>query len=238
MPADGGAELHDHHRNVSGGGARAAVFGVSDGLVSNVSLILGFAGAGAAQGIVRLAGLAGLVSGAFSMASGEYVSVKAHVELLEHELDIERAELERRPDLEQRELARIYEQRGVDPDVAHDVAGQLMRDPEMALEAHAREELGVDPSALGSPWQAALSSFFAFALGALVPLLPWFVSRGNGAMLASVVLGVLAAVSVGGLLAFFTERPWPRIVIRQVGIAALAATVTFAVGKAIGYGVG
>ena len=125
------------------------------------------------------------------MASGEYVSVKAHVELLEHELDIERGELARRPDLERRELARIYEQRGVDAKVAAEVATQLMRDPELALETHAREELGVDPSALGSPWLAASSSFFAFALGALVPLLPWFFGRGTAATVASVVLAAV-----------------------------------------------
>lgn len=212
------------------------MFGVSDGLVSNVSLILGVAGAGVAPGIVRLAGLAGLISGAFSMASGEYVSVRAQVELLEHELDLERTELEHRPELERRELAKIYERRGVDPSVAHDVAGQLMRDPEMALQAHAREELGVDPASLGRPAQAALSSFVAFGLGAFVPLLPWFFAAGRGAVIASMALAALAATGVGVALASFTGRPWPRTVSRQLGFAVLAAAVTYGVGRLVGVG--
>ncbi len=222
---------------MSGGGARAAVFGMSDGLVSNVSLILGFAGAGAAPGVVRLAGLAGLVSGAFSMASGEYGSVKAHVELLEHELDVERSELAHRPEQERRELSHIYQSRGVDRALADEVAGQLMRDPETALAAHAREELGVDPSALGSPWLAAVSSFFSFALGAMVPLVPWFIGRGRAATIASVVLAGGAAIAVGALLAYFTKRPWPRIVLRQFALAAAPAAVTFGIGSLIGIGI-
>ena len=231
--------LHDdHHRDVSGGAARAAVFGVSDGLVSNVSLILGVAGASPASGIVRLAGLAGLVAGAFSMAAGEYVSVKAQVELLERELDMERHEILHRPELERRELARIYERRGVDPEVAHDVAGQMMRDPEMALQTHAREELGIDPSALGEPVQAAMSSFASFAIGALVPLLPWFFAEGTVAVLASVFLGAAAAVIVGLALAAFTARPRLRTALRQLGLAALAAGVTFGIGRLVGVGAG
>src|SRR3954452_13895661 len=141
------ASLEHHHRNVKGGAARAAVFGISDGLTTNVSLILGVAGAAATTGasFVRLAGVAGLVAGAFSMAAGEYVSMRAQSELLERELELERREIRRRPENERRELAAIYRSRGVDPSMADEMATELMRDPEMALETHAREELGIDP---------------------------------------------------------------------------------------------
>src|SRR5438067_7026606 len=159
-----------HHRDIDRGTARAAVFGVSDGLVSNVSLILGVAGANPGAGVVRLAGLAGLISGAVSMAAGEYVSMKAQTELYERELALERRELHRNPHVETVELTQIYQSRGVDPDRARELAQEMMRDPELALETHAREELGIDPEALGSPVGAAVSSFVAFSIGALIPL--------------------------------------------------------------------
>ena len=226
-----------HHRDIQGGTARAAVFGVSDGLVSNVSLILGVAGADPGPGVVRLAGLAGLIAGAVSMAAGEYVSMKAQSELLERELDLERVELHRNPHVETVELAQIYQSRGVDPDRARAMAEDLMRDPEMALEAHAREELGIDPSALGSPIGAAVSSFLAFAAGALLPLIPWFLGSGTAAVLASVVLGAIGAVTVGLVLARFTARSYVRSAVRQLAIATVAAGVTYAVGSAVGVGV-
>ena len=226
-----------HHRNIQGGAARAAVFGISDGLVSNVSLILGVAGANPAPGVVRLAGLAGLVGGAFSMAAGEYVSMRAQTELLERELEMERVEIHRSPDAERRELAAIYRSRGVVPDVADELAAQMMRDPELALETHAREELGIDPAELGSPVQAAVSSFLAFAFGALLPLLPWFVTRGTAGTIGSVVIGAVAAVAIGVALAAFTGRSAIRSALRQLAIAAAAAGVTFAVGNAVGVGV-
>src|SRR5688572_7453438 len=138
----GGSE--HHHRNIQGGTARAAVFGVSDGLVSNIALVLGMAGAGPAAGVVRLAGLVGLLGGAFSMAAGEYVSMKAQSELLQRELDIERVEIIHRPESERRELAQIYRGRGVDAEVADRLAAEMMSDPDLALETHAREELGID----------------------------------------------------------------------------------------------
>src|SRR3954453_11749099 len=163
-----------HHREIDRGTARAAVFGVSDGLVSNVSLILGVAGANPGAGVVRLAGLAGLIAGAVSMAAGEYVSMAAQNELLERELDVERRELRRNPNVETVELAQIYQSRGVDPDRARELAEEMMRDPDLARQTHAREELGIDPNQLGSPNRAAVSSFVSFAIGALVPLLPWF----------------------------------------------------------------
>jgi VIT1/CCC1 family predicted Fe2+/Mn2+ transporter len=239
-PKDGGPTsapegTHEHHhRNIQGGAVRAAVFGISDGLVSNVSLILGVAGADPAPGVVRLAGLAGLVGGAFSMAAGEYVSMKAQSELLERELELERIEIRRRPENERRELAAIYRERGVAPDVADELATHMMRDPDLALETHAREELGIDPNELGSPTQASLSSFLAFAFGALLPLLPWFVTKGAAAAVASVVIGALAAVGIGLALAAFTGRSPARSAVRQLAIAGAAAGVTYAVGNVVG----
>jgi VIT1/CCC1 family predicted Fe2+/Mn2+ transporter len=228
------ATVEHHHRDVQGGAARAAVFGVSDGLVSNVSLILGVAGANPAPGIVRLAGLAGLIAGAFSMASGEYVSMKAQTELLERELELEQRELRRHPEAEQRELAAIYRKRGVEAAMADQLAAEMHRDPQMALETHAREELGIDPNQLGAPRQAAGSSFVAFAIGALVPLMPWFFASGNGAVVASIALGAVSALLIGAALARFTGRSVVRSALRQLGIATLAAAVTYAVGRAVG----
>ena len=227
-----------HHRNVQGGAARAAVFGVSDGLVSNVALILGVAAANPAPGVVRLAGLAGLLSGAFSMAAGEWISMTAQSELLERELAMEELELKRHPEAERRELVAIYRSRGIDADAAEHLATEMMRDPEVALETHAREELGIDPSELGSPVAAAASSFLAFAMGALLPLVPWLFGSGGGAMVVSVVVGALAALGVGALLANFTGRSLVRSALRQLLWAAVPASVTYAIGSAVGVGVG
>jgi len=234
-PGAGVAHEH-HHRKIQGGAARAAVFGISDGLVSNVSLILGVAGANPAPGVVRLAGLAGLVGGAFSMAAGEYVSMKAQTELLERELEMERIEITRRPENERLELAAIYRERGVAPHTADELATEMMRDPELALETHAREELGIDPNELGSPVSASLSSFLAFALGAVLPLLPWFFTKGTSATVTSVVVGAVAAVGIGVALSSFTGRSAMWSAARQLAIATLAAGVTFAVGSAVGGG--
>ena len=224
-----------HHRDISGGTARAAVFGVSDGLVSNVSLVLGVAaGSHYAQGPVRLAGLAGLVAGAVSMAIGEYISMTAQAELFERELELERRELHRRPETERRELAHIYRSRGVDPATADQLASEMMRNPDLALETHAREELGIDPNALGAPLGAALSSFVSFALGAFAPLVPWFFGGGRSYVVASVVLGAVAAVLVGAALARFTGRSIIRSASRQLIISAVAASVTYGIGAAVG----
>lgn len=223
-----------HHRNVQSGGARAAVFGISDGLVTNVSLILGVAGANPAPGIVRLTGLAGLVAGAFSMAAGELVSMKAQSELFQRELDVEATSLKRAPETERRELAGIYESRGLDPELAKELASAMMRDPEVALETHAREELGINPRSLGAPWWSAISSFVMFAVGAFLPLLPWLITSGNGAVVASVVVGGVAALVVGGLLGVFTQRSVIRSALRQLAVAAVAAAVTFGIGRAVG----
>lgn len=223
-----------HHRDIQSGGARAAVFGISDGLVTNVSLILGVAGAHPAASVVRLTGLAGLVAGAFSMAAGEFVSMQAQRELLERELEVERQALSRTPGAERRELAAIYERRGLDPDLARELSTEMMRDPEVALETHAREELGIDPTSLGSPLLAAASSFVTFALGALFPLIPWLVSRGNGAIVGSVVIGAVVAIGVGAGLGALTGRSMVRGAARQLAVAAVAAAVTFGVGRAVG----
>ena len=228
---------HDHHRDIAGGAARAAVFGVSDGLTTNVALTLGVAGAHPAASVVRLAGLAGLIGGAFSMAAGEWVSMRAQAELLERELAVERRALAHAPEAESRELSAIYQRRGIDPETATAMAHQVMADPEHALEVHAREELGVDPNRLGSPVAAASSSFVTFALGALVPLLPWlFASNGSrgAAAVVSIILAALGAVGVGLALARFTGRNAIRTAARQVGIIAAAAGVTYAIGAAVG----
>lgn len=229
--------LHEHHhRNVQGGTARAAIFGISDGLVSNVALVLGVAGAHPVASVVRLAGIVGLIGGAFSMAAGEYNSMQAQRELLERELDLERREIHRRPENERRELVAIYRSRGIDRQLAEQLATEMHRDPDLALETHAREELGIDPAELGSPLGAALASFFTFALGALLPLLPWFFGTGTGAIWASVILGLTGSLAVGIGLSAFTGRSWLRTSARQVAFGALAAGVPYLIGNAVGVG--
>lgn len=222
------------HRNVQSGGARAAVFGISDGLVTNVSLILGVAGAHPAGAVVRLTGLAGLVAGAFSMAAGEYVSMQAQRELFQRELEVEARALRQDPAAEHHELATIYEKRGLEPSLAHELADRMMRDPDTALETHAREELGIDPHSLGSPLLAAASSFVMFAIGALLPLIPWLVTQGNGAIVASVIVGAVAALAVGTVLGALTGRSVLKSAVRQLAVAAVAAAVTYGIGHAVG----
>ena len=222
------------HRDVQGGAARAAVFGVSDGIVSNVALILGIAGASTDPAFVRVAGVSGLLAGAVSMAAGEYISLKAQAELVERELEIERTSIAEDLEGETAELAALFVHRGLTAEHAERVAAELMSDPEVALEIHAREELGVDPNQLGSPVSAAVSSFSAFALGAFVPLIPWLLGGGDGAMWASAVLGVTAAAVVGAVLARLTERSVLRTVARQVLVAAGACTATYLIGGMLG----
>ena len=222
------------HRDVQGGAARAAVFGVSDGLVSNVALILGIAGASTDAAFVRVAGVSGLLAGAVSMAAGEYVSLRAQAELVERELEIERISIAENPEAETAELAAIYVERGLDPEQARVVAAEIMSDPDVALDVHAREELGVDPNQLGSPLAAAMASFWAFAIGAFVPLVPWLVGSGTGAVWASAGLGVGAAATVGGLLARLTERSVVRTVVRQILVAGGACLTTYFIGGLLG----
>ena len=224
----------ERHGRWGSGTARAAVFGMSDGLVSNLSLVAGVAGASSARSDVVVGGFAGMVAGAISMAIGEYVSVSANRELLERELEVERREIEHDPAGETRELAGIFVERGLDHDTALAAAEQVMQDPQRALDVHAREELGVDPGELGSPIGAATWSFGAFAIGAVVPLLPWFVGGGTAAILVSLLLGIVAAALLGGGLARLTRRSVSRGVTRQVGLLLVAFVVTNLIGRAVG----
>ncbi|MDG2904565.1 MAG: VIT1/CCC1 transporter family protein [Acidimicrobiales bacterium] len=229
-----GTGMIHRHRDVQGGAARAAVFGISDGLVSNVALILGIAGASTDPTLVRVAGVSGLLAGAISMAAGEYVSLRAQAELVERELDIERRSIAENPEAETAELAAIYRERGLDPDHAKQVAEGLMADPEVALDVHAREELGVNPTQLGNPMVAAASSFGSFALGAFVPLVPWLGGGGNNAVWASVILGLSVAALVGAVLARLTERSVVRTVARQLLVVGGACGATYLIGTALG----
>jgi len=224
------------HRDVRGGGARAAVFGISDGLVSNVSLILGMAGAHSSAAAVRLAGIAGLVAGAFSMATGEYVSMRAQSELMERELDVEREAIASDPEDERRELAALYRARGIEADLAEELSVKMMRSPEIALETHAREELGFTPGETGKPMQAALSSFVMFAVGALIPLLPWLLTGGNTALWWSIGLAAAASLVVGAALSYFTGRSMLWSAARQLLLSGAAAGVTYTIGHAVGTG--
>lgn len=235
-PADAGhavgIPIGHEHADVTGGWLRPAVFGVMDGLVSNFALIAGVAGAGALPRTVALTGLAGLVAGAFSMAAGEYVSVASQSESAQAELDLERQELLRNPEGERAELAQVYIARGVDPQLALEVARQMSLDPTEALRVHALEELGVDPSELPSPWTAAGSSFAAFLVGALLPLLPYLLGASN--LTAAAVIALLALFGTGVLTSQFTNRHWLFSGTRQLLLGTIAAAVTFAVGMAFG----
>src|SRR4051794_16404782 len=230
------AEIHHQHRDVTGGWLRAAVFGVMDGLVSTFALIAGVAGAGTAGRTVALAGFAGLVAGAFSMATGEYTSVATQTELTRAEIAVERTELDARPEAELAELTELYRTRGLDPDLARQVAEQLSRDPELTWRVHAREELGVDPDALPSPWIAAGSSFASFTVGGLLPLLPYLL--GTDSLVAAAVLAAVGLFAAGALTARFTARPWIYTGLRQLLLGVAAATLTYWIGSAIGTGTG
>lgn len=210
---------------------------MSDGLVSNVGLILGVAGASPAADVVRVAGLAGLLAGAISMAAGEYNSMKVQAELLEREIELERAALAAEPEAETEEYRAMLEARGFDAGTASEMAEAVMADPDLALLAHTREELGIDPSSVGSPRDAAVSSFFAFCLGAVIPLAPWFFGGGTAAVVASLLLAVVSAVAIGLITAKLTERPATRIVLRQLAFTIFPAIVTYAIGSAIGLNV-
>ena len=229
------AQVGARHRSAFGGGLRAAVFGVDDGLVSNVSLVLGVAGAGAASGYVLTAGVAGLLAGALSMAAGEYVSVRSQREMYEHQIALEREELAEYPEEEAEELALIYQARGVALEQAREVSRALLTNPAAALDVLAREELGLNPDDLGSPWQAAASSFVAFALGAAVPLIPFLCGFTAARATASAVAITLVALFAVGLgLSLFTGRDALRMVLIGGGAGAVSFLVGHAVGVAIG----
>ena len=221
-------EIHHDHRDVSGGWLRPTVFGMMDGLVSNFALIVGFSGGRADPKTISLAGLAGLFAGAFSMATGEYVSVQSQNEAAIAELQVEARELEHNADAELAELTQMYVGRGVEPHLARQVAEQLSRDPDQALLIHAQEELGVDPHQLPSPWTAAFSSLSSFSVGALIPLLPYLLGAKN--VLISALLAGLALFGSGVLTSRFTSRTWLFGGARQFLLGAFAAAVTFGVG--------
>lgn len=224
----------ERHRQISDGWIRAGIFGVSDGLVTNTSFMLGFAGASPGHNVVRLAGVAALIAGGFSMGSGEYLSMRAQKELLEYEIEVERKSIADDPVAEQRELREMFVQRGIEPELAERLSVDLMRDPDLALQTHTREELGVDPSATGSPWAAALSSFVAFTVGAFVPLLPWLWSSSGNEVWWSVGFAAVASAAVGGAIGLFTRRGTLKWALRQVVVTGLAAVVTFGVGRLVG----
>jgi VIT1/CCC1 family predicted Fe2+/Mn2+ transporter len=223
------AEIHHDHRDVSGGWLRPTVFGMMDGLVSNFALIAGVAGAGALAQDIALAGWAGLVGGAFSMATGEYVSVQSQNESTRAEVEVERHELKHNAEAELAELAQMYVNRGVEPSLAEQVARQLSHDPEQALLIHTQEELGVDPTQLPSPRIAAFSSFASFSVGAFLPLLPYLL--GAHSVLFSAVLALVALFGAGALTSRFTVRSWRYSGTRQLLLGAIAAAVTFGVGS-------
>ncbi|HUX26325.1 MAG TPA: VIT1/CCC1 transporter family protein [Burkholderiales bacterium] len=228
-------DVGKRHRGVSGGGnLRAAVFGVNDGLVSNASLILGVAGASANNSIILLSGVAGLLAGAFSMAAGEYVSVRSQREMFEHQIGLERDELAQYPEEETEELALIYAARGLEREDALKLAKAIIADPAQALDTLAREELGLNPEDLGSPWGVAIFSFLSFAAGALVPLLPFLGLAGDRALPLSVAATALALFAVGAAISLFTGRSALRDGLRMLFIGAAAGALTYAIGNLLG----
>ncbi|HEY3877372.1 MAG TPA: VIT1/CCC1 transporter family protein [Trebonia sp.] len=226
-------EYHGHeHRDVSGGWLRPAVFGAMDGLVTNVSLIAGIGGGGGSQHTILLTGLAGLAAGAFSMAAGEFVSVSSQNELVEAEVDKERHELATNAAAEQAELVGMLRRRGISAATARQAAAEISAHPDKALAVHAFEELGVNPAELPSPLVAAGASMVSFAVGALVPLLPY--AFGFDALWVSLALSALAAVVGGGLVALLTGRSFWRGAARQLALGVVAAGITYLIGLAIG----
>ena len=233
------AEHDDHpdHRALAGGTPRAAVFGLSDGLVTNVSLIIGFASSGVGSSVVRLAGIASAVAGAVSMAAGEWVSVKAQNDLVQREMALELRELKRNARAETSELAGIYRSHGMSPEQATAAATEVMRDPERAVMVHAREEFGLDPAHLPQPVAVAVVSLISFLVGAMLPVIPWLSGSGDSARAASIIIGVVAAGMAGFAIAKQSERPVWLGVVRQVAILIGAVAVTYAIGSLVGVNV-
>jgi VIT1/CCC1 family predicted Fe2+/Mn2+ transporter len=226
------------HRVDTGGSLRAGIFGISDGLLSNLSLVIGVAGANPDGSFIVLAGIAGLLAGAFSMGAGEYVSVTSQRELFERQIELEKEELEADPEEERRELALIYRAKGLPRQEAEALSTRILADRSVALETLAREELGLNPQGLGSPWGAALSSFFAFAAGAILPVIPWLFGSTNAHLAASVILGGLGMFAVGAAVSLFTGRHFLYAGMRQLAIGLGAAAITFTIGKLIGVNTG
>ena len=232
---DSGVIEHEHP-DVTGGWLRPAVFGAMDGLVSNFALVMGVTGGSDGTKPVLLAGLAGLAAGAFSMAAGEYTSVASQSEFALAQIEIERREIERNGPAEQAELAAMYVDKGVEEDTAREVAAQIHRDVDNAVDVHAREEFGVDANDLASPRLAAVSSFFAFALGALVPLLPLLV--GIEAVWPIVALSLVGLFACGALVTQLTSRSWWFGGVRQLVLGGVAAGLTYVIGDLVGISLG
>jgi VIT1/CCC1 family predicted Fe2+/Mn2+ transporter len=233
------ARLEGRHRATGGNALRAAVLGVNDGLVSNLSLTMGVAGAALSGTTILLTGLAGLLAGAISMALGEWLSVTSSRELYARQLAIEREELEEVPDEEQEELALIYEAKGIPPARAQELAASIVAQPASALDTLAREELGIDPEGLGgSAWTAAATSFVLFAIGAFVPIIPYIFSSGLVAVVLSLIFAACGLFASGALGSFFTGQPMLKTGLRHVSVGLVAAAVTFGLGKLVGAGLG
>ncbi|HYR01281.1 MAG TPA: VIT1/CCC1 transporter family protein [Casimicrobiaceae bacterium] len=238
-PPVAGSGIEHRHRGLGGGGnLRAAVFGVNDGLVSNASLILGIAGANPDPHVVLLTGVAGMAAGAFAMAAGEYVSVRSQRELFEYQIGLERDELDEYPEAEAQELALIYAAKGLPVKEAKRLANRLVADPEHALDTLAREELGLNPEELGSPWGASISSFLSFAAGALLPLLPFVIAPGPVALPVAIGVTAVALFGVGALLSLFTGRNALQSGARMLLLGSLAGAVTYAIGRLAGVALG
>jgi vacuolar iron transporter family protein len=232
VAAQPGPAISHQHRDVSGGWLRPAVFGAMDGLVTNVSLIAGVGGGGGSRHAIILTGLAGLAAGAFSMAAGEFVSVSSQNELVLAEVAKERRELEHNAAVEQAELVGMLRARGISPATARQAAAEISAHPDKALEIHAMEELGVNPDELPSPFVAAGASLAAFAVGAVIPLLPYLF--GADLMWLALALSALAAIVGGGLVSRLTERPFWRGALRQLSLGVVAAGFTYLIGLAVG----
>ncbi len=226
------ARLEGRHKSMGGNALRAAVLGANDGLVSNLSLVMGVAGAALAGSTIVLTGVAGLIAGGISMALGEWLSVKSSRELYQHQIEVERKELEAAPEEEAEELALIYEAKGLDAQAARRLSGQLLENRTQALDTLAREELGIDPESLGgSALEAAGTSFLLFTVGAIFPVIPFVVLSGNAAVFVSVALSSVALFAIGGFITVFTGRSVMSTGLRQVGFGLAAAAVTYSVGR-------
>lgn len=231
-------ESEKHGEGAQNGMLRAAVFGVNDGLVSNLSLVMGIAGASAESKFVLLAGVAGLLAGAFSMSAGEYVSMRVQREVFEKLIAVEEREQANLPEEERVELQTIYESKGIPPAQAERLSQTVMADEKLALETHVREELGLNPDELGSPWGAAISSFFSFVVGAIIPVLPYIFSSGATAFVLSIALSGFGLLTVGAALSFITGKSRIFSSLRMLFIGASAAAVTYLVGYTLGVSIG
>ena len=234
-PHPGSTEGEQSTAASKSGTLRAAIFGINDGLVSNFSLIMGFMGAGVDKSVVLLAGVAGLLAGAFSMGAGEYISMKVQREVYERLIHLEAHELAMEPEEEREELAEIYVRKGIPAELAGRLAESIMADPKLALDTHAREELGLDPEqGLGSPWGAAASSFLTFSFGAFVPIVPLLFTGGVRATVASAIISGLTLVAVGAAISILTGKSAVVSGLRQLLVGGVAAAITYGIGSAFG----